>query len=115
MQGAHVHLGVRSLAKTLAWMEKVWKTKPVYRDEQMAVVPFGPLTLIFDAAAKDSAATLAYSCRNCDSEYRKVLRRGARPVHPPADRAYGVRSAYVKGPGALTFEIEQPLPRRKTR
>jgi len=81
----------------------------------MAVLPFGPLTVIFDAAKKDSPATLAYSSRDCDADYQIALERGATPLHPPADRAYGVRSGYVRGPGALTFEIEQPLRRKKRR
>ena len=42
-----------------------------------------------------------------------LLWRGAKPLEAPADRSYGVRSACVKGPGALTFEIEQPLRKRR--
>jgi catechol 2,3-dioxygenase-like lactoylglutathione lyase family enzyme len=115
MKLSHVHLGVRDLAGTLAWLKRVLKSTPVYRDAKMAVVPFGPITVIFDRAKKDSPATLAYSSRNCDRDYRTVLRRGAQPVEPPGDRVYGVRSAYAKGPGDLTFEIEQPLPRPRAR
>ena len=113
MKGSHVHLGVRNLKGTLAWLGRVWRCAPLYQDKEMAVVPFGPLTLIFDAAKKDSPATLAYSSRDCDDDYKTAIKRGARPVEPPTDRVYGVRSAYVKGPGALTFEIEQRLPRKK--
>lgn len=114
MKGAHVHLQVRNLRATLAWLERVWRVRPVYADRDMAVVPFGPLSVIFDRARKDGPATLAWASRNCDADYRTVLRRGARPIEPPTDRPYGVRAAYVRGPGALTFEIEQPL-RRKPR
>ena len=113
MNGHHLHLNVRSLTRTLGWIKRIWKTTPVYRDREMAVVPFGPITVIFDRAAKDSPATLAVASRDCDADYRMLLRRGAKPLHPPADRVYGVRSAYVKGPGALTFEIEQPLMKRR--
>ena len=98
---------------TFAWLARVWKSKPVYLDKDMAVVPFGPVTVIFDRARRDSTATLAYSSRNCDADYRIALKRGARPIEPPKDRVYGIRSAYLKGPGALTFEIEQTLPRKK--
>jgi hypothetical protein len=113
MKGHHVHLNVRNLARTLAWIARVWKTKPVYRDSEMAVLPFGPITVIFDRAGKDGPATLAVASRDCDADFRAVLRPGAKPLHPPADRGYGVRSAYVKGPGALTFGIEQPLGKRR--
>jgi hypothetical protein len=115
VKGAHFHLKVRNLSGTLVWLGRVWKSKPIYQDKSMAVVPFGSLTVIFDKAPKDSPATLAYSSRDCDADYKTVLGRGAKPVEPPRDREYGVRSAYVKGPGALTFEIEQRLPRRKRR
>ena len=115
MDGGHIHLKVRRLDRTLDWIDRIWKTRPVYRDKDMAVLLFGPITVIFDRASKDSPATLAYLSSNCDADYRKVIRRGAKPLHPPADRVYGVRSAYVKGPGALTFEIEQPLrPKRRS-
>jgi hypothetical protein len=113
MDGAHIHLNVRQLERTLDWIDRIWKTQPVYRDRDMAVLPFGLITVIFDRALKDSPATLAYLSRNCDADYRKVIRRGAKPLEPPADRPYGVRSAYVKGPGALIFEIEQPLKKRR--
>jgi hypothetical protein len=113
MNDHQVHLNVRNLARTLAWIARVWKTTSVYRDPEMAVLPFGPVTVIFDRAGKDSPATLAVASRDCDADFRTVLRRGAKPLHPPADRGYGVRSGYVKGPGALTLEIEQPLKKRR--
>jgi hypothetical protein len=41
--------------------------------------------------------------------YSRVVARGAETVSAPEDKPYGSRAAYVRGPGALTFEIEQPL------
>lgn len=29
-------------------------------------------------------------------------------LEPPSNRAWGVRAAYVQGPGRLKFEIEEP-------
>ena len=48
---------------------------------------------------------------DCDRDYGRVVERGAETVSAPEDKPYGSRAAYVKGPGALTFEIEQPLKR----
>src|SRR2546426_8357312 len=95
MKGSHVHLQVRDLGGTLAWLARVWKVKPVYLDKDMAVVPFGPITVIFDRARRDSRATLAYSSSNCEADYRTVLKRGARSVQPPKDRGYGVPAPYI--------------------
>jgi hypothetical protein len=113
MDGGHIHSKVPRLDRTLDWIDRIWKTRPVYRGKEMAVLPFGEIPVILDRASKDSPATLAYFSRNCDADFRKVIRRGAKPLEAPADRSYGVRSACVKGPGALTFEIEQPLRKRR--
>jgi uncharacterized glyoxalase superfamily protein PhnB len=75
----------------------------------MAVVPFGALTVIFDQSDKDTCATLGFESAHCDADYNTVVERGAVPLEPPADRAWGARSAYLRGPGAVTFEIEQLL------
>ena len=38
--------------------------------------------------------------------------RGAETLEAPEDRAWGVRAAYLRGPGRITFEIEQELSGR---
>jgi hypothetical protein len=52
MKVSHVHLGVRDLAAAVQWLEKVWALKPTFRNEQMASVPFGTMTVIFDSVVK---------------------------------------------------------------
>ena len=44
MEGNHLHVFVRDLAGALAWFARVWAAEPTYRDEGMAVLPFGPIS-----------------------------------------------------------------------
>ena len=39
------------------------------------------------------------------------LNRGAEPIEAPHDTPWGTRTAYLKGPGSITVEIEQLLNR----
>ena len=110
MTGSHVHLGVKDLQRALQWLEQVWQLRPIFQNERMASVPSGALTIILDASEIDTRATVGFDSQDCDEDFRSVVSRGAIPLEGPTDRPWGARSAYVKGPGALTFEIEQPLP-----
>jgi hypothetical protein len=111
MTGSHVHLGVKDLRAALQWLDKVWQMRPTFRDERLASLPFGDVTIILEVSATDTIATVGFDSQNCDEDYRTVVSRGALVLEPPADRAWGVRAAYIQGPGALRFEIEQALPR----
>jgi uncharacterized glyoxalase superfamily protein PhnB len=75
----------------------------------MASLPFGPLSLILDQAEQDVAAVIAFESTACDVDFAEVVKRGAVVMDAPADQPWGVRVAYIQGPGALTIEIEQPL------
>ena len=111
MLASHLHLGVKDLAAAVGWLDKVWTLKPTYRDDRMASVPFGKFTIIFDASTTDTATTIGFDSSNCDEDFRAVVSRGGVVLEPPTDRPWGVRSAYIQGPGALRFEIEQLLKR----
>jgi len=68
--------------------------------------------VILDAAPADSALTLGFDSEDCDADFRTLTgRRGAETIEAPQDRPWGARSAYLKGPGGLTVEIEQLLKR----
>jgi uncharacterized glyoxalase superfamily protein PhnB len=67
--------------------------------------------VILDAGPKDGALTLSFDSEDCDADYRLLTGRGAETIEAPQDRSWGARSAYLKGPGALTVEIEQVLKR----
>ena len=112
MKGSHVHLGVRNLGAALQWLENVWQLKPTFQSERLATLPFGPLTLILDVSENDTVATIGYESADCDADFRVIEARGAVVLEKPTDRPWGARSAYIQGPGALKFEIEQVLPRR---
>ena len=105
----HIHLGVRDLGGALAWLEKVWQLKPQFQNERMAMLSFGEFILILDAADADTPGTIGFESGNCDEDFRAVVERGAVALEPPSDRPWGVRCAYIQGPGRLKFEIEQPL------
>jgi predicted enzyme related to lactoylglutathione lyase len=75
----------------------------------MAVLQFGAFTLILDAAPEDSVATIGFNSADCDADFAALVARGADVIEPPHDRPYGARVAYLRGPGALTIEIEQML------
>jgi uncharacterized glyoxalase superfamily protein PhnB len=73
----------------------------------MVWLPFGDFGVILDAASDDSVMTLSFDSEDCDADYRTVASRGAETVEAPKDRPWGARAAYLKGPGAMTVEIEQ--------
>ena len=103
----HIHLGVRDLPATLDWLERVWQLKPEFQNEHLATIIFGVFTLILDAAEADTAATIGFESDDCDRDFRTVVERGAVVLDPPSDKPWGSRAAYIQGPGALKFEIEQ--------
>ena len=105
----HVHLGVRDLGGALAWLEKVWQLKPDFQNERMATITFGSFILIMDAAETDTVATIGFESDDCDRDFREVVERGAVALDPPSNKPWGVRAAYIKGPGQLKFEIEGPV------
>ena len=105
----HVHVGVRDLPPAVAWIGKIWRAQPDFQNEQMASFRFGSFVLILDRSDQDSPATIGFLTENCDANYKEVVARGAVSLEAPADKPWGVRAAYLQGPGALKFELEQPL------
>jgi hypothetical protein len=107
--GNHFHVLVHDLEEALGWLAKVWHLEPVQHGKTFAVLPFGETLLLLESGDQDSRVTLGFSSDNCDEDYRAVISRGASSLEEPADRPWGVRAAYIKGPGELTLEIEQLL------
>jgi uncharacterized glyoxalase superfamily protein PhnB len=83
----------------------------VVHNERMAWLGFGECGVILDVAPTSSVVTLGFDSQDCDADYRTVMGRGAETIEGPQDRPWGARAAYLKGPGALTVEIEQLLKR----
>ena len=109
MKVSHVHCVVQELVEALDWFEKVWGVKASFTNGRMAELPLGQFSLMLDVGQSDSKVTIGFHSGNCDLDYQTVIERGAISIEPPLDRPWGVRAAYIKGPGALTLEIEQPL------
>lgn len=109
MKGNHFHVCVKELETTLGWFERVWQLEPRHKGQTFAVLPFGPIQLVLDVSDQDSLATLGFASDNCERDCQSVVERGATVLEQPADRSWGVRVAYIKGPAGLTLEIEQPL------
>ncbi len=111
MKVSHVHCRVRDLPAAARWFEQVLQVIPVFHNDRMVWLDFGEFGVILDAAPADTALTLGFDSDDCDRDYRTVTGRGAEIIEPPQDRPWGARSAYLKGPGGLTVEIEQLLKR----
>ncbi len=109
MKCNHIHVGVRDLGRAVEWLDRVWLMQPDFRSERLATYGFGSFTLILDAAPDDTPVTLGFESDDCDRDYGTVTERGALGVEEPSNRPWGVRAAYVKGPGAMKLEIEGPL------
>jgi len=110
MKLSHLHCSVRDLRAAALWFEKVWQISPVFNNERMVWLSFGELGVILDAATDDSIVTIGFDSKDCDADYRSVTSRGAEPIEAQ-DKPWGTRTAYLKGPGGLTIEIEQFLNR----
>jgi catechol 2,3-dioxygenase-like lactoylglutathione lyase family enzyme len=104
----HIHLGVRDLRTAVDWLDRVWQLKPEFQNERMVTIRLGSFVLILDADETDSPATIGFDSDDCDRDFRAVVARGALALDPPSNKAWGVRAAYVMGPGRLRFEIEGP-------
>jgi catechol 2,3-dioxygenase-like lactoylglutathione lyase family enzyme len=108
----HIHLRVRDLDAAVAWFEAILQVHPGFRNERMATFSFSSMTLIFDLANDDVSATVGFESDNCDRDFRAVVDRAAIAIERPANKDWGVRTAYFKGPGELKFEIEGPVQSR---
>ena len=111
MEGNHVNVFVRDLTDGLARFARVWAVEPAHREERMAVLQFGPILLVLDQDDEETVTTIGYATGDCDADFRTVVGRGAQMIEEPADRSWGVRVAYLTGPGRISLELEQELPK----
>jgi catechol 2,3-dioxygenase-like lactoylglutathione lyase family enzyme len=111
MRFNHVHVSVRDLPAALEWLARVWEIQPTFQNGGgMAMVSVHGMSLILDAATEDCPVTIGFASDDCEEDHRLAYERGAETLELPEDRAWGVRAAYLRGPGQITFEIEQHLP-----
>jgi predicted enzyme related to lactoylglutathione lyase len=107
----HFHVYVRDLPAATEWFQRVCEAKLGYHDEDMASLSLGGVQLLLDRSDADSRSTIGFSTEDCDADFKAVTARGAIATEPPEDRPWGVRAAYLRGPGAVIVELEQMLPR----
>ena len=108
-QIAHVHVYVRDRAKAVEWLRTVWAATPEAEDHEMSMFTWGSTQLIVNDGEEDVRSTIAFVSTSCDDDYAGVIASGAISVSEPQDKPWGVRIAFVQGPGRLTFEIEEEL------
>ncbi|MEY2529780.1 MAG: Glyoxalase-like domain, partial [Verrucomicrobiota bacterium] len=65
----------------------------------MATLVFDGLTLILDSADADSPATIGFESDDCDRDFQAFVGRGAVSFEPPENKPWGIRCAYLEGPG----------------
>lgn len=109
MRWPHVHCRVGDLQAAARWFEGVWRVAPVFNDKRMVWLSFKEFGVILDKASDDSVVTIGFASKDCDADYRMITSRGAEPIEAPQDRPRGAQTAYVKGPGGRTVEIEPLL------
>ncbi|MCE7737407.1 MAG: hypothetical protein GPJ54_21130 [Candidatus Heimdallarchaeota archaeon] len=111
MQITHVHVYVKDRSKAVEWLKMVWDIKPDTEDHEMSLFTFGPTQLVINDVDDDVQSTIAFPSDNCDQDYNKLVERGAVSIQEPQDKPWGVRIAFIQGPGKVTFEIEEKLQR----
>jgi predicted enzyme related to lactoylglutathione lyase len=109
MKASHIHVGVRDLAGALEAFERLWSMSPVYQNERMATLRFGEIGILLDSAERDAELTIAFDSSDCERDFARVVELGAQVLEAPQKKPWGVYTAYLRGPGAITFEIEQVL------
>ena len=79
----------------------------------MSMFSFGSVSIIINDSEKDVPSTIAFWSNNCDHDYEDVIAKGAISIQEPENKPWGVRTAFIQGPGKLTFEIEEVLQKHK--
>jgi catechol 2,3-dioxygenase-like lactoylglutathione lyase family enzyme len=109
MTVSHVHLVVRDLPAAIEWFRRFLDVSPDFANEGMASLRLEGLALVLDQGEMDSTAILAVAAESCDIEVARLVERGALVTEAAMNRPWGVRNAYLAGPGAITLEVEETL------
>lgn len=108
-QISHFHVFVKDRPLAVAWLKKIWEAIPVEEDHEMSMFVFSEVAIVINDREEDVPSIIAFKSEDCDVDYKMVMARGAISIHEPNDKPWGVRIAFIEGPGELTFEIEQVL------
>ncbi len=109
MKIGHIHIGFKNLESAVKWMSQKLGKEPGYSNPNMAAFYFDGINFVFDQSDTDSSVSLAITSESCDTDFESLTIRGAKTIEVPADQLWGVRTAYIEGPGKLIFELEETL------
>jgi uncharacterized glyoxalase superfamily protein PhnB len=109
MRLGHLHIGVQDLPSAIGWMNQILNQKPSFQNPKMASFDLDNISLIFDQSDKNAEMILALKALDCSQLLDDLRERGAVVMEEPQDQPWGVRTAYIQGPGNLTIELEQAL------
>lgn len=109
MKISHIHLSFVDLKNAVQWMKKILLKDPGYQNDNMAVFSFENLEYVFDQGEKNTDVTIALGSINCEVDFKTLSTRGAATIELPSTQPWGVKTAYIKGPGAVVFEVEEVL------
>jgi len=107
MELIHFHIGIKDLPAAIVWFNEKAGLDPIFQNEKLACFKFGPITTVLDQSSDDHECTLAFETANCNDEYNRFLQSGAETISSPSSKPWGVFSAYIKGPGNITIELEE--------
>lgn len=109
MKVSHVHLSFLDLKTANQWMKTILDKDPGYQNDGMAVFSFENVDCVFDQGDSDTEVTIALASVNCENDFKVLSNKGAVTIEVPTAQPWGVKTAYLKGPGKVIFEIEEPL------
>lgn len=109
MKVSHIHLSFTDLKNAIGWMKKHLNKEPGYQNEGMAVFSFENIEYVFDQGESNTGVTIALASNNCECDFKNLSKHGAEVIEQPMAQPWGVKTAYLKGPGEVVFEIEEAL------
>ncbi|NRA63012.1 MAG: hypothetical protein HRU19_00940 [Pseudobacteriovorax sp.] len=109
MELNHCHVLFREFMKAKIWFERTLEKEPIFQNHRLAYFDLGSMTLVIEDADTDTKMTLAFRTASCDQRFKELVAEGNEVIEEPTTRPWKVRSAYLKGPGSLTLEIEQQI------
>lgn len=112
MELSHLHVGFRDHKAASAWFTRVAGNAPAFANEKLAYHNFGGVTVVLEQAEVDTAVTLAFKGQPVDLAFAELKAKGADVIQAPIDQKWGVRSAYLKGPGGVVVELEEPIVKK---
>jgi len=109
MKVSHIHLGFKNLSSAVQWMQQVLQMDPFYQNDHMAAFAFENIEYVFDLSDSETAATMAFACDDCEKKFKELASRGAVAIESPEEQPWGVKTAYLQGPGKVIIELEQKV------